>query len=144
MTKEWEESTGKISNINFDLGGMRVRAVVYTITLSKRISRSGWIYHRDGHKEQKRGSCLIEQIFPLPITALELTRYLVRCGRSLLIHSLRGGGATYLAGSGVEWTELKMLGRWKSDIAPRAYTQHHVAASINRAISVLSRKINDD
>ena len=72
----------------------------------------------------------------------DITRMLEEhVGRDLTTHAMRRGGACHLVQSGVTWTSIKVLGRWKSDSAPQLYTRNFNAMNIDRVGTVMSGKV---
>ena len=62
-------------------------------------------------------------------------------GQNLTTHAMRRGGACHLVQSGVPWTSIKVLGRWKTDSAPQLYTRNFNALNIDRVKTVASGKV---
>ena len=62
-------------------------------------------------------------------------------GHDLTTHAMRRGGACHLVQSGVPWTSIKVLGRWKTDAAPQLYTRNFNALNIDRVQTVIQGKV---
>ena len=90
------------------------------------VGKSGLLFHpltSDGKKLRSNGSLTYSRLRELLLDRLQVLGY---PPDQFGVHSLRAGGATAAAGSGVPDRLFKRHGRWKSDTAKDGYVEDSV------------------